>query len=289
MTARLGLGTAQFGGDYGVANPRGRVPRAEVRAILTAARAAGVALLDTAPAYGCAEQLLGELHSCSGPFAVVTKTAVDDRADTVRRTLSVSLRHLRREQVDVLLVHDRTALLGAAGDMLFGALCRVRDEGLAVRIGVSVYAPAEADAIVARYPVQVVQLPLNVLDQRARSSGLLQRLSARSVEVHARSPFLQGLLLLDRGALPAGLADVEAPLAAFRARAAELGLTPLAAALGFSLATAGVGTVVCGVDGSVQLDEVLAARSAAVRADDFFDLAVDDPDLIDPSRWQVAR
>jgi aryl-alcohol dehydrogenase-like predicted oxidoreductase len=289
VTARLGLGTAQFGADYGIANRRGRVPRAEVQAVLAAAHAAGVALLDTAPAYGCAEQVLGALREHSAPFAVVTKTAVGGDTDGVRPTLLASLRHLQRRQVDVLLLHDRRALLGADGDAWFGALCRVRDEGLAARIGVSVYAPDEAFAIAARYPVQVVQLPLNVFDQRARSSGLLARLAASAVEVHARSPFLQGLLLLEPDALPAGLGAARGPLAAFRARAADLGLTPVAAALGFALATADVGTVLCGVDGRAQLDEVLAARRAAVRTVDFADLAVDDPDLVDPSRWQVAR
>ena len=279
MTARLGLGTAQFGLAYGIANARGKPSDAEVKAVLDAALASGIALLDTAPAYGDAERRLGVL--APGSLPIVTKTSAGVGA---RASLAASLAHLRRERVHALLVHDRRALLGADGDALFAALIEVREAGLAAKVGASVYHPHEADALLARYPLQVVQLPLNVLDQRAHTSGLLARLAARGVEVHARSPFLQGLLLMAPELVPGALAAARAPLAAFRARARELGLTPLHAALGFSRAIPGVDVVVGGVDGVAQLREVVAA-SPPVSPDDWTDLASDALDVIDPSCW----
>lgn len=279
MTARLGLGTAQFGLAYGIANTRGRPSDAEVTAVLDAAVDGDIALLDTAPAYGDAERRLGAF--ASGSLPIVTKTSVGLDA---RASLVASLAHLRRERVHALLVHDRHALLGADGDALFAALVDLREAGLAAKVGVSVYHPHEADALLARYPLQVVQLPLNGLDQRAHTSGLLGRLAARGVEVHARSPFLQGLLLLAPEHVPAALAAARAPLVAFRARARELGLTPLQAALGFARAIPGVDVVVVGVDGVAQLREVVAA-APPVSPDDWIDLASPDLDVIDPSRW----
>ncbi len=282
MTARLGLGTAQFGLAYGVANATGRPSPAQVQAILAAAAGFGVSLLDTAPAYGDAERLVGEL--APGSLPIVTKT----RGDLpVREGLLASLARLRRPRVDALLVHDRHALLGPAGDALFAELVAVRNAGLATRIGVSVYHPDEAGALLARYPLEVVQLPLNVLDQRALASGLLARLRARGVEVHARSPFLQGLLLMAPAHVPASLAAAREPLAAFQARARARGLTPHAAALGFARGVPGVDVVVFGVDGIAQVRE--AAATAPLVAAEWADLACPDLAVVDPSRWSVSR
>ena len=47
---RIGLGTAQFGLDYGITNSKGRVPEEEVGSILDAEEAAGINMLDTAAA-----------------------------------------------------------------------------------------------------------------------------------------------------------------------------------------------------------------------------------------------
>src|SRR4051812_29878702 len=47
--SRLGLGTAQFGLEYGVSNPAGRVPRAEVAVIIERAIAPGIRLMTPHP------------------------------------------------------------------------------------------------------------------------------------------------------------------------------------------------------------------------------------------------
>ncbi|MDX7819592.1 aldo/keto reductase, partial [Aeromonas caviae] len=58
---RLALGTVQFGLDYGISNHDGKVNDEELDAIIALARQAGIDTLDTAQAYGNAEQRLG-LH-----------------------------------------------------------------------------------------------------------------------------------------------------------------------------------------------------------------------------------
>ena len=47
-----------------------------------------------------------------------------------------------------------------------------------------------------------IQIPVNALDRRAIHSGLLRRLKTKGVEIHARSVFLQGLLLMQPTELP---------------------------------------------------------------------------------------
>ena len=57
----LGLGTVKLGRDQGVKYPNGfTIPDdAAARALLDQARALGINLIDTAPAYGVSEQRLG--------------------------------------------------------------------------------------------------------------------------------------------------------------------------------------------------------------------------------------
>ena len=286
MGARLGLGTAQFGLDYGIANAGGRLPGEDVRAILVTATELGVEVLDTAPAYGDAEAILGAF-GVDAPMRVVTKTVVDVAGpDALRTGFLRSLAELQRPCVDGLLVHHGHELLRPGGHLLLDEMARLRAEGLVDRIGASVYHPEVADALLTRYPIEILQVPINVLDQRAIRSGALLRWVDAGVEVHARSVFLQGLLLSE---CDIDVAADCSPVRAFQDRANELGLSPLQAAVGFVASLPGVDTVICGVDRVAHLRAIHAALDVIVDAAQFTDLGVEDLQLLDPSRWQVAR
>lgn len=282
---KLGLGTVQFGLDYGVSNSRGVTPHEEARLVLRTAAAAGIDMLDTAPAYGDAESVIGEL--AGEPFQVVTKTVKTSDPGGLERGLEGSLRALRRDSVYGLLSHDSDALMAPGGEMLFERMRGLRDRGLVRKVGVSVYTPAQAEALLGRYPIDIVQIPVNVFDQQLVRSGALQRLAEAGVEVHARSVFLQGLLLLDPVALPSCFDGARPLLAAFRAHARETGLSPLAAALGFVAGLPGIERAIVGVNTREQLLEVIAAFRP-LPAEEFGSFACDDEAVIDPSRWPAG-
>ena len=73
---RLGLGSAQFGLDYGVTNLRGQTTPADVAELLRIAGHAGVRVIDTAPAYGSSEETIGACLPSEHHFRIVTKTPV---------------------------------------------------------------------------------------------------------------------------------------------------------------------------------------------------------------------
>lgn len=285
---KIALGTAQLGLDYGIANPAGRVPEPEAARILAAAEKGGVTLLDTAAAYGEAESVLGRLGA-GQRFAIVTKTARLGAGGVaeVEAAFERSLERLRVGSVHVLLVHAAADLLGAEGPALAARLRRLREQGRAARLGVSVYSAAELERALGVLDAEVVQVPVNVFDQRLVTDRTLERLKARGVEIHARSPLLQGLLVMDPAALPPYFEPIRERAAAWRRFCAERGLTPLRAALGFVAGLATVDRVVCGVERAAQLEEVIAA-SAPLEPGAFRALALDDPDFVDPSRWKVS-
>ncbi|MGC4406040.1 aldo/keto reductase [Methyloversatilis sp. MC4-4] len=289
---RIGLGTVQWGVDYGVANRDGRTPRAEVTRILAAGRAAGLKVLDTAALYGEAEAVLGE-QDLSG-LQVVTKTpryahapitAAD--ADDLKATFIRSLARLRLPAVHGLLAHHADDLLVAGGERLIDALRALRAEGKVARIGVSVYDGAQLDAILARFTPDLVQLPLNVFDQRLIVDGSLARLAALGVEIHVRSVFLQGLLLMPPDSAPAFFDPWRERLRAWHADCAERNVLPQQAALAFVCDLSEVSCCLIGVQSRAQLEQSLNGLDEVPRFD-ATSFACNDPALLNPVNWRLS-
>jgi Predicted oxidoreductases (related to aryl-alcohol dehydrogenases) len=231
----LALGTAQFGLSYGIANQRGEVPLEEVREILATARDAGIDTLDTAITYGTSEEKLGEIGVHN--WKIVTKlpkVPPDYLAFShwVKTSVINSLKRLKLEKLHSLLLHHPQDLLEDYGEELYSALESVRTCGLVEKIGISIYSPTELDQLWRNYKFDLVQVPFNGLDQRLVTSGWLQRLKEEGVEVHGRSLFLQGLLLLSEKERPQKFQRWQSLWTAWHTWLDEQGISPLAACLG---------------------------------------------------------
>jgi aryl-alcohol dehydrogenase-like predicted oxidoreductase len=274
--SKLGLGTVQFGQAYGVSNTRGQVPSMEAAAILKRAADAGIGLLDTAANYGAAETVLAELDTA--PFRIVTKTInLKNGLDAVLTRARQSAQTLK---ADTLLVHAADDL---ADENLWPALQRLKTDGVFRKIGISVYVADDPAAITARFKPDVMQLPFSLLDQRLLADGTLARLSKMGVEIHARSLFLQGLLMMET--VPEKLQAAALPLKAIKAKLAEAGVAPLAAALGFVLSRPEIAYGVVGVTSVAELDEIVTAANQPLPALDWASLALQDERILTPSLW----
>jgi hypothetical protein len=281
VTVPLALGTVQFGMAYGVANATGQPDLETVRRVLDAARAGGIDLLDTAELYGTAETVLGQAGIAG--FGVVSKLgpidgAAEDLTETLAARFAAILGRLGTDRLHGLLLHRPEVLLGPDGDRVWAAMEALTGTGL---LGVSTYTPEETEALIERYPLGLVQLPLAPIDRRW--DGTLARLRARHVEVHTRSALLQGLLAMPAAARPPHFARWQGLLDGWDAWVRDRGLAPAAAALGLVRARHDIDRVVVGVETAAQLDELLAAPPLS---DDLPDaLTTDDPALLNPALW----
>jgi aryl-alcohol dehydrogenase-like predicted oxidoreductase len=286
---RLALGTVQFGQSYGIANRGGQVALAEAAQIMRLARQHGIRTLDTAAAYGDSEQRLGRIGVAD--WSVVSKLPplpgdCHDVASWAAGCCEQSCQRLQVQQLYGLLVHRSSDLLGPQGEQLFLALQQLRAQGKTRRIGVSVYSPADLEALVPRYALQLVQAPFSVVDRRLETSGWLGRLKAQGAEVHVRSVFLQGLLLLAPQARPECFAHWQTLWDDFERWRARTGRSREQLCLGFVLRRPQIDRVVVGVDSAAQLAGLLAA-AVPLTEEAPAELASSDPQLIDPSRWRV--
>jgi aryl-alcohol dehydrogenase-like predicted oxidoreductase len=289
----LGLGTVQFGIPYGVTNERGQVTEGDAAAIVGAALSAGINTFDTAAAYGDSENVLGQALASRADVQVVSKLPPlkcerigAEEIARCRATFARSLRRLRRSSLHGLLLHDAEDLGRPGGERLAAFLEDLKRAGEVAKVGVSVYRRSLLESALARMPLDLVQLPINVLDQRALKDGTLALLKARGVEVHARSVFLQGALLADPMRLPSHFADHRGALSAVAGAAARSGLSPLALCLRFVLERTGAHRAIVGVTTLAELREIIAAAGDSTPLpDDLEFLACDDVRLIDPSLW----
>lgn len=283
-TARLALGTAQLGLAYGVANAHGRMAVEEGRQLLATARRLGIDTLDTAVAYGDSEQRLGAIGV--DDWLVVSKlpglpASCPDVSAWVWAEVEGSLARLGVPRLHGLLLHRPGDLVGPRGAELWAALEAVRKAGFARKIGISIYSPDELEQIIPQYAVDLVQSPLNLLDRRLVRSGWARRLAWRGVEIHVRSVFLQGLLLMKPR--PVAFARWEPLLARWDAWRQAAGHDGLAACLHYAFSVPEVNRVVVGVDSSHQLTEIAAALEGPGGWPE--DLWSDDPTLLNPSLW----
>jgi aryl-alcohol dehydrogenase-like predicted oxidoreductase len=279
---KLGLGTVQFGQAYGVSNARGRVPAAEVTAILKCASEGGINVLDTAANYGDAETVLGANDLT--PFRIVTKTiGLKNGLDAVIARARQSAQTLGK--VDMLLVHAAADLLGPDGPAFWTALRTLKDQGVVGGIGISAYVAEDPATLAVRFRPDAMQVPFSLLDQRLLADGSLTRMKDLGVEIHARSLFLQGLLFLPAERLPEKLKHIAPWLDAVRASIAAAGSTTLAAALGFALSRPEIDVGLVGVTGADELSEILVAANRPLPDLDWSSLSLTDETVLTPSLW----
>lgn len=287
--ARLSLGSAQWGAEYGIANRTGRPSRAQTMMMLTAAREAGAIWLDTAPAYGAAEDEIGALNAVADGYRISTKTPVDAiTPQSIAAGLAASLAKLKAPHADAYLFHRTDALLGPDGAALWNAAIATRETGLTKAIGVSVYDPEELEAVRARYDIDVVQLPYSLYDQRFADS--FDDLASSGVAIHTRGALLQGVIAMAPDDLPPPVRGLRANQTGLHRELAELGMTPAAAALRFCLDDVRISLVVVGCETPEQLDQVLDyARGPDLRLPNPARFAVRDPRLVVPALWPKAE
>lgn len=285
---KLALGTVQFGLNYGVANASGQIKQDEVGLILQCARAHGIDTLDTAVNYGDSEWCLGKCGITS--WNVISKlpayaAGTKNIEQWVHDEIHGSLERLQTSSLSGLLLHRPEQLHGEFGEELYRALIAKKEQGLIKKIGVSIYEPSELETLTRRFRVDIVQAPFNMLDRRLLASGWIKRLQSMNIELHVRSVFLQGLLLMSAANRPEKFERWQEIWRHWDQWIANSGLTALQACLRDALAQDGISRVIVGVDSLMQLEQILmAAQEPATEASETF--GCDDIDLINPARWE---
>lgn len=290
---KLGLGTVQFGLDYGVSNISGKTSPPQAHKILQYACSHNVTTIDTAHLYGNSEEVIGEFNNREH-LNIITKTIQIKKEQVegsdlkaLEDAFSLSLERLKKSSIDGLMLHSCDDLKSDGGTSLYKIIKSQKEKGVVSKIGVSVYDSEQIDFLLEHFDIDLIQLPLNIFDQRLIHSEALKRLKNKNVEIHVRSAFLQGLVFMDPKNLPKKIQHAKPTLEQFQAIIWELQITPIEAALAFVMNVDEVDKVICGVNTLDQLQDLIRTASALpdLKNNVFDSIATNDTSIVNPANW----
>jgi len=210
----LVLGTAQLGLPYGIANKTGQPDRSMAKAIIREAWESGIQEFDTAQGYGESEQVLGKSLlqlNLSGRARVITKfhPVLDHlNAAVLENAIVESIKKLGVPVLYGVMLH-REEMLTLWHEGLAEILSRLVARGMVLKVGVSVYSPEKAMEAINTEGIDMVQIPSNILDRRFERAGVFELAHKKKKRIYIRSVFLQGLILMNPGDVPARLSFSE--------------------------------------------------------------------------------
>jgi aryl-alcohol dehydrogenase-like predicted oxidoreductase len=290
MNNKLVIGTAQFGVNYGIANSLGQVKSKEAKKILDYSLSEDINYIDTATSYGESERVLGS--NDVNRFKIITKIPKipydqTNVYDWLESSVLDSLNRLNVKSIHALLLHSPEDLLGVHGLTLYKGLRELKRKGIVKKIGVSVYSIDEIEVITDKYDVDIIQCPLNLVDRSLVESGWHKRLKKMGVEVHVRSIFMQGLLLMKKDLIPNNFSKWKNIWNKWHSWIEEKNINTLDACIGFVSSIDEIDRIIVGVDSLKHLEEIVQSYKLN-QVSEFPDISSNDIDLINPSLWKKS-
>lgn len=286
---KLALGCVQLGLDYGVTNSTGKVSYKNAESLIQIAFENGIKTLDTAKDYGNSEEVLGQIGVTS--FNIVTKLTVPQNikpieyADFIMQSCMSSLRKLRVDSVYGVLLHNPQALTNGNYYEVLEGLHELKVAGLTQKIGLSIYSSEDLYFHDELLDIDLVQAPLNALDKRLSDDGTKTKLQEKNIELHTRSVFLQGLLLLAENDWPANLSKFSNEHKRWLNHLERKGGSAMAACLSYPLLMKEVSKIAVGVQNGHQLMEIINTAKSISEDLTLGFKGSELTDLINPSKW----
>ena len=293
----LRLGTVQFGMDYGINNQK-QPSISDCVTMLDYATQNGITNLDTAFAYGTAESVVGEFlkkKTISREKLNISSKLVPNVMDEITpenyeakvlELIKGQLKTLGTDYLDVYLYHSARYIYN---DALLSALQVAKKEGLAKKVGVSVYEPDEVKKGLANGKVDFMQFPYSIFDQRMLASGIFD-LPLNGTEIDTRSAFIQGLIIMSEDDIPPFLAKAKPIVRKIDEVCAKYNVNRVALAMNFVKQQKSISSLVFGVDNMEQLKQDVEFFKKEIPCDIVHEIATEftdiETEIVMPSLWK---
>lgn len=298
---RLVLGTAQFGFPYGITNTNvDRVSDDQVLKIFDYAYLKGIKTLDTAFAYGESQVVIGNAiaRQPNHQFKIITKCPpirqnkiLPNHIINLENSFEKSRVDLKVKNIYGLMVHDSLDLTADSSELVFEKLIQFKEKKQVKKIGCSFYSPEDLYSVLEKFDLDMVQIPLNIFDQRFIKEGVLPYLREKKIEVYVRSVFLQGLLLADFKKLESiNMLHVKPYIDCLDAICKENNINRLSLIVSFMKQHQEC-QFVMGFNSFQELHEVVdhIEKDACRNEIDFSFLAVENPNITNPTLWKNRK
>ena len=284
---KLSLGTAQLGMDYGINNSTGQVTYSEAKKIIDLCKKNSINFIDTAMNYGNSEELLGKIGVKN--FNVISKfpslpEEIDDEQKWIENRIVNSLKKLKIQNFYAILFHDAEYLEYEKTNKIIQILKKLKSRGILKKYGFSVYNPDIIEDLYNKHPFDIIQVPINIIDQRSIQPNILNFLKKKKIQIQSRSIFLQGVLFMEKNKLNEIFGEWNDLWEIWFNHLQKYQLTPLEICLFFQKQIRDIDLINIGVDNTRHLNEIIKTLNR-------FDkiklpkIKSKDLNLIDPRRW----
>ena len=287
MRNKIILGSANFDQIYGI--KKNFIKKSEIKKLFDLALKNKIKTIDTSPLYNKSEKIIGLLNN--NRFKIISKIPKPPKnikreniKKWLKQNVMISLKNLKIKKFECLLLHNANSLLCKNGDEIYKGIRNMKINGLTSKIGVSIYDFNVLDKILKKFKFNLIQAPFNILDQRLVEKGWLKKLKKRKIEVHARSIFLQGILLLKHNQLPKKLIKLSKKLVMWENWLKKNKFSSLQVCLSFVLNQRQLDGIVVGYNNTNQLNQILKLKQIKNNFS-LPNLNIKDKKLIDPREW----
>lgn len=292
LTSKLIIGTANFGIKYGIANQK-KLSERQISKIIFKASKIKIWGLDTARAYGDAENIIGKYINQTN-LSIITKLPNKNyfKESDVINEVNHSLKSLRIKRFEVLLIHSFSNYLKDK-EVLVTAMSKLIKGDIIKRWGVSIYHVNEVKQIINDgYNEIAIEFPVNLFDRRFLSEALIILLKKSNYMLIARSVFLQGLFVVKSSSLKGNLVHIKSKINKIYKLSKQYNIPIPAIALLFVLSQKNIDKIIIGVDSVEQLTNNIQALSylkqyTAIEKD-INKLRVADENILLPYKWKIS-
>jgi len=285
--SKIIIGTAQLTNNYGIY--KHLISDQNIKEILTFAQRENITYLDTAVDYNKVHYRLGEFDLSK--FNIISKIPkLDNNTQKIRKEIrnliENSLKELNVSKLDGLLMHDLEDMSNIEKrSFIIKELLDLKKENLIENIGLSIYSPYVLDSMRNLEDIDIIQTPLNLIDQRIVRSSWMEKLNNMGIKIHVRSIFLQGLLLADQNFLDKNFKPWNLLWSKwFTYLQKNNNVNPIKVCIDFIRSHQNIDKIIVGVNSIDQLKEISSYfknRSTI----SFPEILSNDEKLIDPFNW----
>ena len=194
-----------------------------------------------------------------------------------------SCEKLKVNKLEGLLLHSY--IPSKKDDHLFSLLEEIKGTKLVNKIGVSIYNSEDMKIIQNKFKVDIFQIPFNILNRDSFLNQVLSDVRSSGAEIHIRSIFLQGLLLMDKKVRPTYFKKWEKLFHEWDLWLEEQRLSPLEACLSFAFHSQNIDKVLIGIDSLKQLKEIVEKVKTLKKVKLPKAFFSQDKNLTNPANW----
>ena len=283
LPSKIILGSANFENIYG--NRKYSVNQKSIKDILEYAKNNGINLIDTASNYGKSEESLGKNNIKD--FDIISKLPEIEKNVNVKKfvenCLKGTLYKTKRKKIYGYLIHNPKDILSNNKKAILKTLNLLKKQNKIKKIGVSVYEVEELKKILKVFKPDIIQIPINILNQNFLKKNFLKKIKKKGIEIHGRSIFLQGALLKYRNTSQGRI--LKKKMKKVDTLCKKKNISKIGLLLNFADSIKEIDKLVLGIDNMKQLKQIIKCNENPYLIKGYKSLSTNNKKIIDPRTW----